>query len=117
MTRFGVLWDLDGTITDSFNCFYDGLIEFFDENGFAIQLDPERYRAAFFGKTMDTILNAISPVALADEELRRLSVAYTDLCAERAKSRARLRWFPGLIGLFRSCVRIMSRRRLARRAF
>lgn len=96
MTRFGVLWDLDGTITDSFNCFYDGLIEFLDANGFAIRPDPESYRAAFFGKTMDTILNAIAPAPLAEDDLRRLSAAYTDLCAERARKPGAITMVPGV---------------------
>ena len=96
MTRFGVLWDLDGTITDSFNCFYDGLIEFLDANGFAIRPDPESYRAAFFGKTMDTILNAIAPAPFAEDDLRRLSAAYTDLCAERARKPGAITMVPGV---------------------
>lgn len=94
MKRFGVLWDLDGTITDSFDCFFAGLLEFLKINEFDVTLDRDAYKRQYFGQTVDYVLNSILPVKLSEERLRTLSVAYTDLCAERAKVKGAIGMLP-----------------------
>lgn len=95
MKKFGVLWDLDGTITDSFDCFFAGLLDFMKAQGIPFDMERKAYKAAYFGRTIETVLVDFSPVALGPERLRELGVVYTDLCAEMAKEPGAITMLPG----------------------
>ncbi len=102
MKRFGVIWDLDGTITDSFDLFFDALVTFLDRNRFGVRLERESYKAAYFGQTVDSILTSLSPRKLDAAELNQLGTAYTDICAELAADARSLRVVPGADRIIRA---------------
>lgn len=105
MKKFGVLWDLDGTITDSFDCFFTGLLDFMKAQGIPFEMEREAYKAAYFGRTIETVLVDFSPTVLSPERLRELSVAYTDLCAEMAKEPGAVTMLPGVDRVIRELHR------------
>lgn len=102
MKLFGVIWDLDGTITDSFDLFFGALVTFLADHGFDVRLERESYKAKYFGQTVESILTSLSSRQLAADELARLSVAYTDICADLAHDAGLVRLVPGVDRVIRT---------------
>ncbi len=82
---FAVLWDLDGTISDSFQCFYMALERILSEQKPTIKITPEEYKSQYFGATFPSILERMYQGQLSDAQLWELNERYFRYSVEFAK--------------------------------
>lgn len=82
---FAVLWDLDGTISDSFQCFYMALERILSEQKPAIKITPEEYKSQYFGATFPSILERMYQGQLSDAQIWELNERYFRYSVEFAK--------------------------------
>jgi len=82
---FAVLWDLDGTISDSFQCFYMALERILGEQKPTIKITPEEYKSQYFGATFPSILERMYQGQLSDAQLWELNERYFRYSVEFAK--------------------------------
>ena len=82
---FAVLWDLDGTISDSFQCFYMALERILGEQKPTIKITPEEYKSQYFGATFPSILERMYQGQLSDAQIWELNERYFRYSVEFAK--------------------------------
>jgi len=82
---FAVLWDLDGTISDSFQCFYMALERILSEQKPTIKITPEEYKSQYFGATFPSILERMYQGQLSDAQIWELNERYFRYSVEFAK--------------------------------
>jgi len=83
--NFAVLWDLDGTISDSFQCFYMALEQILSEQKPTIKITPEEYKSQYFGATFPSILERMYQGQLSDAQIWELNERYFRYSVEFAK--------------------------------
>ncbi|HOP02567.1 MAG TPA: HAD family phosphatase [Flexilinea sp.] len=82
---FAVLWDLDGTISDSFQCFYMALERILSEQKPTIKITPEEYKSQYFGATFPSILERMYQGQLSNAQIWELNERYFRYSVEFAK--------------------------------
>jgi len=82
---FAVLWDLDGTISDSFQCFYMALERILSEQKPTIKITPEEYKSQYFGATFPGILERMYQGQLSNAQIWELNERYFRYSVEFAK--------------------------------
>jgi len=82
---FAVLWDLDGTISDSFQCFYMALERILSEQKPTIKITPEEYKSQYFGATFPSILERMNQGQLSNAQIWELNERYFRYSVEFAK--------------------------------
>ena len=82
---FAVLWDLDGTISDSFQCFYMALERILSEQKPTIKITPEEYKSQYFGATFPSILERMYQGQLSNAQIWELNERYFKYSVEFAK--------------------------------
>ncbi len=83
--NFAVLWDLDGTISDSFQCFYMALERILSEQKPTIKITPEEYKSQYFGATFPSILDRMYQGKLSDTQIWELNERYFKYSVEFAR--------------------------------
>ncbi len=99
--KIGVIWDLDGTIVDSFELYYAAywpLLEKYD-----IPTPPEaefrhEYRTKYFGRSVETLLTAFAGRAVPDDEMAAMTRDYLLFAEEILEKRGGecVRMLPGV---------------------
>ena len=83
--RIAVLWDLDGTIVDSIECFHLALEKLIENHHLPFSISFEDYKTRFFGTTFKEILNQRIPDICSEEEIDLLVEEYFDLSIQYAR--------------------------------
>jgi HAD superfamily hydrolase (TIGR01509 family) len=79
MMESAILWDLDGTIADSFNGYYDAFACILDKYNSPRKVSVAEYRLKYFGTTFHSILNDVFGDSISDLSKNTISEEYFSL--------------------------------------
>ncbi len=96
MTRYAILWDLDGTISDSFDSFYQALTVILEKYNAPQRITSEAYKQRYFGKSFPGILDLIYDNALPETRKQQISAEYHELFNKIIRETGNIRFVPGV---------------------
>lgn len=86
MLKSAILWDLDGTIADSFHGYYDAFASILEKYDSPRKVSAAEYKKKYFGTTFHSILNDVFGDSISDPAKNAISEEYfslTNTCFRR----------------------------------
>lgn len=87
MQKHGIIWDLDGTIIDSFDVYYSPFPSLFVEYGIKKEtLSKEEYRSSYYGRSIEGIFKDYLEGEVSDETCLAMAADYVHKAAEEFRN-------------------------------